>query len=415
MRKTHIAICDPYLNTKGGGEKCAVATAEVLSKMPGVEVSLLVYDKTSTVNKDELAGYFQADLSRVTIRQVKKDEKLLDRYAKYQTKFPPIVRDFLKSYIEYKAFREHNIDIFINNFYKSDIFCPAPVGIYFCMFPQKLAPPTDFRSLKGKVVSRLLNIAKKKYSIESEPSNMIDTYQKIISISTFTRDWVSKLWDRDSEIVYPICENMLRKGVGKEKIILNVGRFFGPGGDSHHKKQEVLLEAFIEMSDLHKKGWELHFAGAIARTTEAMEFALSLVMRAKGYPVFFHFSAPFDDLKTLYNKATIYWHATGYGVDEHKHPEQHEHFGITTVEAMSAGAIPIVIKAAGQLDTVVTGKTGYLWTSQDELKNQTRIVSAMGDDERDVLKENAIKFAKNFSKKSYQDSIVSIVGNYINL
>lgn len=415
MKKTHVAICDPYLNTKGGGEKCAVATAEILSKMPGVEVSLLIYDKISTVKKDELAEYFQADLSRVTIRQVEKDKKLLVRYAKYQTHLPPIVRDFLKSYIEYQAFRKHKIDIFINNFYKSDIFCPAPVGIYFCMFPQKLAPPTDFRSLKGRVVSRLLNMAKKKYSIESEPSKMIDTYQKIISISTFTQDWVTQLWGRDSEIVYPICENMLQKGTSKEKIILNVGRFFGPGGDSHHKKQEVLLESFIEMTDLHEKGWELHFAGAIARSTEAMEFALSLVMRAKGYPVYFHFSAPFDELKILYNKATIYWHATGYGIDERKHPEQHEHFGITTVEAMSAGVIPVVIKAAGQLDTVVPGKTGYLWRTQDELKDQTRFVSEMSNDERDVLKENAIKFSKNFSKQSYQDSIVRIIGNYIKL
>lgn len=66
-------------------------------------------------------------------------------------------------------------------------------------------------------------------------------------------------------------------------------------------------------------------------------------------------------MRELYGKASIYWHATGLGEDPDRHPDRFEHFGITTAEAMSAGAVPVVIMAAGQEELVDHGRTGMLW------------------------------------------------------
>jgi len=36
---------------------------------------------------------------------------------------------------------------------------------------------------------------------------------------------------------------------------------------------------------------------------------------------------------------SIFWSATGYGEDEEKKPWSHEHFGMTTAEAMVGGCV----------------------------------------------------------------------------
>ena len=48
-----------------------------------------------------------------------------------------------------------------------------------------------------------------------------------------------------------------------------------------------------------------------------------------------------------------------------------EHFGITTVEAMAAGTVPVVTNSGGHLETVILGQSGYLWDSIDQLVKQT--------------------------------------------
>ena len=80
----------------------------------------------------------------------------------------------------------------------------------------------------------------------------------------------------------------------------------------------------------------------------------------------FHKDCPYGELMDLYSRAKIFWHATGYGVDENADPDKMEHFGITTVEAMSYGAVPVVINKGGQKETVAHGETGFLWNTEEE-------------------------------------------------
>ncbi len=48
-----------------------------------------------------------------------------------------------------------------------------------------------------------------------------------------------------------------------------------------------------------------------------------------------------------------------------------EHFGIVTVEAMSAGCVPVVIRRGGQGEIVEHGVSGFLWNTLDELESYT--------------------------------------------
>ena len=49
-----------------------------------------------------------------------------------------------------------------------------------------------------------------------------------------------------------------------------------------------------------------------------------------------------------------------------------EHFGITTVEAMAGGAVPLVFAAGGYKEIVEDGVNGWLWDSKGDLKFKTK-------------------------------------------
>src|SRR6185436_11416546 len=68
---------------------------------------------------------------------------------------------------------------------------------------------------------------------------VLDSYDYITANSNFTREWIRRLWHRESELVYSSCEDMGPAGV-KEKIILHVGRIVSEGR-SDYKHQLTLL------------------------------------------------------------------------------------------------------------------------------------------------------------------------------
>ena len=91
-----------------------------------------------------------------------------------------------------------------------------------------------------------------------------------------------------------------------------------------------------------------------------MKYVDRLNKKAKGFNVFIHPNLPFKDLKKMYGQSSIYWHAAGYGETD---PTKMEHFGITTVEAMAGGCVPIVINLGGQKEIVKQTENGYLWNN----------------------------------------------------
>jgi glycosyltransferase involved in cell wall biosynthesis len=175
-------------------------------------------------------------------------------------------------------------------------------------------------------------------------------------------------------------------------FILSVGRFFA---GQHNKRHLAMIAAFRRLIDGGLRGWDLHLVGGLTPGPEHARYLEQVRAAARGYPIHIEVGLPFADLVTRYQTAAIYWHAAGYGEDEDRRPITAEHFGITTVEAMAGGCVPVVIAHGGQVELVTHGVNGYLWRTLDELCTYTQAL--IGDPARraqmaEVAKASAGRF-----------------------
>lgn len=205
----------------------------------------------------------------------------------------------------------------------------------------------------------------------------LNSWQVKTSNSFFTKKALERIWKINIDYVHwGAVKSQDFQPLPKKNIILNVGRFFSPQGNKHCKKQHFLVKSFIKMCCSGLKNWRLVLNGPVDRGQDNQAYFEKVKKLARGYPVIFHTQGNFQQLQQNYGQAKIYWHATGYGVDENKNPQAVEHLGMSTVEAMSAASVPIVIKKGGQPEIVTHGINGLLWSSQKELIAQTQAVIA---------------------------------------
>jgi len=198
----------------------------------------------------------------------------------------------------------------------------------------------------------------------------------------------------------------------KDKLILSVGRFFAGG---HNKKHIEMINVFRKMCDRGEipDGWEYHLVGKV-HTEEAchMDYFSKAKKLAVGYPIKVLGELDFTSLLKKYYSALIFWHAAGWGENEKKHPDRHEHFGMSTCEAMSAGCIPVVIAKAGQLEIVENGKCGFTFFDEKSLIQKTRrLILAYGSRELEKLSASAMAKAKSFSQQNFSDEVSAFFGS----
>lgn len=348
-----IGIYDPYMDTLGGGERYVLTAAACLSKYHTVNI---FWDEEDILRKAEKK--FNLNLSNVTIhKNIYSQTYSLHQRLISTSKFDVII--FLSDGSIPWFFAKKNILLF--------------------QFP--------------------VNWVKLSLSTKAKLTRV----NKIICYTNFVKQHLDKTFHRSSLVLSPPVEDVSDPSVKKENIILSVGRFTK---GMNAKKQDILINSFKKLYDGGLEQWKLIVAGSYL--PEDKDFVEALEKNAKGYPIEIVANVPYSKLVSYYQKAKIYWHAAGYGEDLVKFPERAEHFGITTVEAMGAGAVPIVINAGGQKEIVHDCENGLLWDSVDELQQKTHQV--IKDDALRVrLATNAKKRAKDFSEEKFCNGVQKLI------
>jgi glycosyltransferase involved in cell wall biosynthesis len=289
---------------------------------------------------------------------------------------------------------------------------PAPVLTLASPTHRPDGPASDRRDLGVSVVAvtvggrwaRLLQALHQPLGSPGIDLGFLDSYGLVASNSAFTARWVERRWGR-AGVVLPPPVTAYEPGA-KGPLVLHVGRFFPPGA-GHSKRQAELVEAFRRLlAGSGAEGWELHLVGGCDDAGQA--YLDEVCALAAGLPVTVHANAPAATLRDLLARASIYWHATGLGEDPDEHPERFEHFGISTVEAMSAGAVPVAIAAAGQLEVFDDGVEGHHFKDLDGLVAATAALVA-DPDRRAVMSARARNRAVSYGRAAFAERLDALV------
>jgi glycosyltransferase involved in cell wall biosynthesis len=354
-----IAVFSPYLDTKGGGERYILTVAAIYSEHH--EVDLLLPTHLHNLHpeqyKKDVSERLAIDLSKVTFvhAPIGVGSKTMDRYF------------FLRRYDLLFAVTDGSL--FLASSKRNILHIQTPLDVHPSV------------SKWGRV--------------------KLKSWHQIIYNSEFTKKHSQKNWPLPSKVIYPPVEIEQRHKLEKKNIILSVGRFFG---FLREKKHQMMIETFAKLIESGKlKGWDLYLAGSMGEGDES--YVNELKALATGLPVMILPNIAHEDLKHLYSMSKIYWHAMGFGETD---PTKMEHFGITTVEAMAAGVVPVVIKKGGQIEIVEENKSGLFWETESELIEETK--KLVSDSKKlEQLSTGAVERAQMFSQERFKKEILALI------
>lgn len=218
--------------------------------------------------------------------------------------------------------------------------------------------------------------------------------------SKYTQQIVEKSWQTKIQYIhYPVfgLAEFNHNKNKKEKIILNVGRFFT---QLHHKRQDIIIKIFKGLIAKYPKllkDWQLILIGSV----EDDQYYQKIKKNTQNLPIKIITNIERKRLNEWYQKANFFISATGYGVDQKKEPKKVEHFGISLVEAMTFGAIPLATDKGGHREILNNGLTNCLYQTIEEC--QRKIYQLINDQHlQQQIRKKVINRASDFSNDRFK-------------
>lgn len=345
-KRLKIGLYNPYFDSFGGGERYMLTLGEHWSKQHDVSV---FWDDNTIIDSSQKR--FKLDLSRITVvPNVFKNGSLIKKMLVSAT---------------------YDCIVFLSD--GSVPMTLAKKNILHFQVPFSTVSMNDWK--KGR-------------------------YQHIVCNSEFTQKHLDGTMGIPTSVIYPPVAYEEFHPEKKENVIVSVGRF---NGHYNVKKQDVLMEVFIDMVKKGKlSGWRLVLAGGMLPTDK--EYVEKLKKLGKNHPIEIIPNASFEKIQALYGSARLYWHGAGFGETR---PEHMEHFGISTVEAMASGCIPVVFAGGGQTEIVTDSVNGYTWKTKKELADKTMVAIKVGIS----LQEKITRRAKDFSKDIFNHAFDTVLAS----
>jgi glycosyltransferase involved in cell wall biosynthesis len=361
-----IAVVQDWFNANGGAEKVA---GEILTVFDKDDVT--VYALFNKFGPEATASILKGKSVQVSLLQY---VPFIARFYRYFLPFMPWMMGRFRlsgydviiaaSHAVAKGFRS---DPFILNI----CYCHTPLRPIWDMYDDYAAT----HSLGHSFIYRSFVGWLRRWDVKSAGK-----VHYFIANSHHIRQRIKKSYDRDAVVIYP--------PVRTEKFALNAGArkdyYMCPGRFVPYKKIDMVIRAFQQMPD--KK----------------------LILLGEGWG-----ASGFDEM--LKGHPNIEW--LGYREDAEviKYMQEaracifaaKEDFGIMCVEAQACGTPVLALDYGGYRETVVDGKTGYLFAEQTE----ESVIAAVNKMETNPLTDNvAIRAnALRFSDERFRQEFSAFV------
>ncbi len=185
----------------------------------------------------------------------------------------------------------------------------------------------------------------------------------------------------------------------KENLIVSVGRI------ERNKRFEDILQALAIIKRDHPGISEVKcmIMGFEYDTEYLSKLKKTIVSLGLNNTVKIYLNVPRHQILENLAKAKIYVHSAPY-----------EHFGISVVEAMAAGAIPIVKKGFNGpwIDILDQGKYGLGYETPENLAHIIAKILVYNEQHLASLRKRAIERAKQFDKTVFKQFLLRIIEKY---
>ncbi len=210
-----------------------------------------------------------------------------------------------------------------------------------------------------------------------------------VSNSKFIQDSIKKNFSKDSVVIYPPVElEVFQNDVNKERSAITISRY------SQEKNLEFAIDVFKDVDvkytiigNTKARVNKLYYEKMMTRINNLNKSKISLLENI-------HRNQVVESLK----KAKIYFHAS---------PET---FGITIVESMGSGCIPIVPDNSAHKETVQFSELRYIPNDVNDARNKLKKAIA-GD--YDYLLINLKRLSEVYSKENFKKNIINFVENVL--
>lgn len=382
----HVAMFTPYHLTPGGGERYFLSSALVMQDL-GYFVTIMIplhsiIRTVSEVRETAEALRINLDYKRLAIElvEVRGNRHLYDASGNRIEK------------------GIYEIFYSLGNNKLPDIF---PLGekynMYMCQFPFNFRLPDPVLSLEifSQYDVILLNsrYTHQWYSDSAAISyrHLMDRHMPVPSISIlfppvqpfrppeFGSPKTQNELGNDSRALIPFH---MRDSYNFTFNIVMLGRFFvGRQNKGHFAALRILQRILSSLPPSVKKMVRLVMMGNVQpepRHRDYVSYLKGNISTLK-LPVTIMNDASPEDIEQILQRSHVFWHLTGIDIVANvtMDPASMEHFGISVVEAMSAGCIPIVLGEGGTTDIVQDEVNGFWAKDERDFVSQTLKVMKM--------------------------------------
>ena len=365
----------------GGGEYWLACLAHEFSR--NHQVTLLHHQPALTL--DRLAEFSAKDLSLVFGCDILAERPLY----------------WLPSDIPEATLRSRDYDLFIVITHTLPPLSAARVGVLIVLFP--FDPRAGYWPW-SQHASLTPNVAMRRFWYRRAWRRQLACYDVKVSLSEFTRKWTSVHWSLDTTVVYP-PNDVLSVRMPKNNAIISVGRFSAHGVPKGHTE---LIRMFTDVIEARSQDWTYSCLGSVGRDEGSQRYFAEVNAAAADHRISVEGDLTRARLKLLLAQSKIFWHPAGFSIDEKRMPNKCEHFGIVTVEAMAAGAVPVVIRRGGQPEIVRHGVDGFTCESLDEMADRTLFLMSKPE-LLTSMSESARARAAEFSEERSMDRLKGLV------